>query len=89
MSRERVEDLGRLLVLLDNLAEHQVFDNIPMGAKRFQEWFFSRSEQEKGDIIHSIGYGLQSLKEGILGCWEIAVGDDDLNTREDGRYVEK
>ncbi len=81
--RDRREDLGRLMVMLDKLSEHEVFEYVDSGAKRFPERFRARTPEEQDDILHAIGYGLQHLKEELIECWSISAGTDRFNEKED------
>lgn len=77
--RQRIEDLGRLSVLLDDLLEDNLFDNVPHSAKRFPEWFWSIKQEDQRDCINSLGYAIVRVKEEISKCLDIAEGKDSLN----------
>ena len=79
--RERVEDLGRLAVLLDNLLEHKLFDesNLPRRCKDCHEWWEAMSEDKRDDALHSIIYGIDDVKDKICEAISIARGQDYLN----------
>lgn len=80
--RHRIEDLGRLLILLEAIANDSFFDD-PIRAKDFTEWFDARTPTEKEDVLHSLAYGKQRVHEQLAECILIARGQDDLqeNTR--------
>ena len=73
-SFRRLEDLGKISILLDAVLENSLFDNIQHGAKRWPEWFWARTIEEQHDIIHSIGCGISDVQEELLRCLEIAEG---------------
>ncbi len=85
--RHRLEDLGRLAVMIDNLLEHNLFEDHalrPGRKKDYDEWFASKTEDQKDDIIHAWVYGLESIGEKLYDMLSIARGTDSLNdTRMD------
>jgi hypothetical protein len=80
--RQRVEDLGSIYVLLDHILEEDLFDNVQHGAKRWPDWFWARTEAEQRDVIHSIGYGIQRVKDELEKCLEIARGENDIDEKK-------
>jgi len=82
--RQRVEDLGRLAVLIQNLLDHQLFDegSLPRRPKDYWEWFTSLSEDKQVDVLHSWAYGIDNLKEKLYEMLSIAEGTDVLNEQE-------
>lgn len=86
--RERIEDLGRLTVLLDNAADHEIFDTMENFCQRPKDftWLFSecKDEEKKDELLHNLAYGLDSLRNAIYDMLSIAKGWDPLNDpRED------
>ena len=77
--RERIEDLGRLAVLLDVVYDDPVWDLYHGRKKDFVEHFSGLSEESKEELLHNFIYGLESVKEKISGCSIIAYGRDELN----------
>ena len=79
--RQRVEDLGRLAVLLEHLLDHQLFQDefLPRRPKDYAEWFGQLSEDKKDEVLSSWAYGIENLKEQIYEMLEIAKGTDSLN----------
>jgi len=75
--RHRIEDLGRLLVLLEALAKDSFFED-PIRPKDFTDWFDKRSATDKGDILHAMAYGKRRVHELLAECIVIARGHDDL-----------
>ena len=74
--RQRVEDLGRLAVLIRDLIDHKLFDeeSLPHRPKDNWEWFNSLPENRKEDVLHSWVYGIENLKEKLYEILEIARG---------------
>ena len=79
--RERVEDLGRLAVLIGNLYEHDLFsmENWTRRPKDCAEWFESLPAQRKEELLSIWAYGVVELREKISEMLEIANGTDSLN----------
>lgn len=65
--RQRVEDLGRLSLLLRNLMEHELFtDEDRLGPRRpkdSSEWFERKSDEEKDEVVSSWVYGIEAIGE--------------------------
>lgn len=90
--RHRLEDLGRLAVLIDNLLEHKLFNDPnlrPDRPKDYREWFESKTKDQKDDILRAWAYGIESVRDKILDLWSIARGTDPLNDQVDevGKYL--
>lgn len=80
--RHRLEDLGRLTVMIDNLLEHELFDGLslrPGRPKDYDEWFNSKTEDQKDDIIRAWVYGIESIRDKLCDMLSIAQGTDPLN----------
>jgi hypothetical protein len=82
--RQRVEDLGRLAVLINNLLDHHLFDEnlLPSRSKDYWEWFSELSEDKKDEVLRSWAYGITDLKEKLYDMLAIAEGTDYLNESE-------
>ena len=85
--RSRVEDLGRIAVLIDNVIEHELFDKELVRPKDFVDWFAERNQDERDDILHEYVYGRQSVLELLYNIREIARGEDVLNENVDGMII--
>lgn len=72
--RDRLEDMGRIMVLLDQLLDHQCWDNL-----NELRSFNVHSNDVKEDILTSLSFSFESLKEDIGKCLEIAKAEDYLN----------
>jgi hypothetical protein len=80
--RERIEDLGRLCVMIDKLLEHDVFSLITCRDKDFVDVFCEMKEEQKDDLLHSIAYGISGVRDELYNMLAIAQGSDLLNDRE-------
>ena len=83
--RHRLEDLGRLTVLIQNLLDYELLSSHsnlrPSRAKDWDAWLTSKTEEQKDDIFHSWAYGMESIRERLYEMLEIAEGADRLNER--------
>ena len=80
MVRERVEDLGRIAVMVDVILEHEVFESPYTGRnKDFPEWFETRTPDERHEILTRWVYGIDAISERLCEIREIARGEDVLN----------
>lgn len=77
--RERVEDLGRLSVLLDNILEKEIFSSINCRPKDFAEVFYGKDRETQEDLLRTFAYGISDVESEICECRVIALGQDDLN----------
>lgn len=79
--RSRLEDLGRLAVLIENLLDHDLFkeEYHPRRPKDYDEWFASKTEDQRDEILRSWVYGIQSVSEKLYDMLSIANGTDPLN----------
>ena len=85
--RERVEDLGRVAVLIDNVIDHDLFEEYLVRPKEFAEWFSNQTEDKKYDILHRYAYGRQDVLDLLYKIREIARGEDILNENVDGLII--
>ncbi len=85
--RQRIEDLGRLAVLLQNLLEQELFAGEgrfrPLRPKDTWDWFQTKTDDEKEDILRSWAYGIEAISEKVYEMLSIAEGTDPLNERVD------
>jgi hypothetical protein len=79
MSRERLEDLGRVSEKLSFLCDHEIFDwKEGARCKDVCEWFSKLPEEKKYDIIHSLAYNLDEISNLLHDCYQVARwGDED------------
>lgn len=79
--RERIEDLGRISVMVSNLCETEIFELLGNRAKYACDMFFDeRTDEQREEIIHKMAYGLEELHSKLYECLSIANGTDDLNS---------
>jgi hypothetical protein len=77
--RERVEDLGRITVMVDQLLSLDVWDLYHGRKKDFEEFFRSLDEERQDDLLHKLIYGLDDVREKLCEISCIAEGTDRLN----------
>lgn len=80
--RHRIEDLGRIAVLIRNVLDRGIFDSPdknPRRPKDVWEWFSSKSDDEKDDILRSWSYGMEDISFKLHEILSIAEGIDPLN----------
>ena len=80
--RQRIEDLGRLAVLLDKALNLPVWELFHGRNKDFVEYFEGLEPEKKWDLLHDFIYGLDHLKDELNECLSIANGWDMLNEKE-------
>jgi hypothetical protein len=79
--KERIEDLGRLSVLLQQAIDHDIW-NIKSSFcrdKEFAEVFMKQETDKQFDLLHDHAYHMSSLLDLIYAMKEIADGDEELN----------
>lgn len=81
--RQRVEDLGRITVMVSNLMRHELFDERPRRNKEFAEWFEEQPQEFKEEWLHSTVYRISEVEEKLGDIYEIATGQDYLNEARD------
>ena len=79
MARERVEDLGRISVMIDVLLDAETWDLYGGRNKDFVDYFSNLEEATKDDLLHKLIYGLSNIKDKLYEIANIADGRDSLN----------
>ena len=79
--RERIEDLGRIAVLTDNILDMELWDKYTGRNKDLVDHFRTLSEDDQDDLLHGLIYGIDNLKGKIYAINSIAEGMDALNER--------
>lgn len=82
MTKERIEDLGRIAVLMDNLVDHPLFVEERMAAKNFPSWFMEQDSEKQELVLRSFAYGLEAIEEALYNIRDIAKGVDSLNEKD-------
>lgn len=77
--RKRIEDLGRIAVLVEKLFDADVWYVYTGRNKDFVDYFNELDDEKKDDILHKLIYGLDDLKSSISDISLIAEGTDRLN----------
>ncbi len=77
--KNRLEDLGKLSVLLEQLYNHEIFETYTGRPKDFEDWFERRTDDEKSEILHSIIYNIEDIQQKIAECKYIADGNNNEN----------
>lgn len=77
--RERVEDLGRLCVMIEKLLKSDFFNLIPCRDKEFVDTFLEMEEEKREDLLHSIAYGISGVRDELYDMLCISKATDLLN----------
>lgn len=77
--RKRVEDLGRICVMIDQIFDFGVWDLYQGRKKDFVDDFSEMDEEKQDHLLHSFIYGLDEIKEKLSEISSIAEGTDRLN----------
>lgn len=85
MVRQRIEDLGRIAVLISKLLEEPLFEDRPFRNKEFLDWLSEQPEEKRDDFLHGIPYKIDYMQEQLYQILEIAEGRDILNEAPDER----
>ena len=80
--RERVEDLGRILVLVENILKDELFETRPCRNKDYYEWFSELTEEKREDILDKTISSISWIEEKLHEIEEIAEGLDHLNVMD-------
>jgi hypothetical protein len=77
--RNRIEDLGRILEMLNQLLDHSLFTEEKMRPKDFPEWFERQDKEKQEHILRRFSYGLEEIQISLGEILEVARGEDFLN----------
>lgn len=77
--RERLEDLGRIMVMVEKLLDLPLFESPNCRSKDFTEWFESLSEETRADFLHQLPYQIREVEDQLNEIVMIARGHDFLN----------
>jgi len=73
--RHRVEDLGKISVMLNNLLNRKLFKEwarslLTCGDRSYSQWFFDQPREVQEDMVND----LQNVKEDIFDILDVADG---------------
>lgn len=78
--RHRLEDLGRCLVLVEKLRDHDLLNDVYWRrAKDACQWFDSQVPEKKDEVIHEIAYGIEQIKTELSDIVSILRATDYLS----------
>jgi hypothetical protein len=77
--RKRIEDLGRIAVMINNVLDLEVWDCYFGRRKDFIDHFRGLDEEKQDTLLHKLIYGLDELKDKLCEISSVAEGTDSLN----------
>lgn len=79
--RDPAFDLGRLCVLIDQVTEHELFEQFERFSKHYdvEEYLEKQTEEKRSDFFHDLRFWVASLHDKLNDCLSIARGHDQLN----------
>lgn len=79
--RHRLEDLGRLALMVHHLLDDEIFDelNCPRRPKDYEDWWMSMTEEQRDDMLVKWIYGIERIRLYLYEILEVAEGTDILN----------
>lgn len=84
MARQRIEDLGRLMVMIQHIYDQHIF-NCRLDKHNFVEYYLPESvyETDEGDIfverLSDLERQISVIKSHLADCIDICQGEDILN----------
>lgn len=84
--RNRIEDLGRLMVKIEAIIDNDVFYNMRTKTE-FMEFYSNGKEDDSilFDRIEKLCSSLAMMKDQLYDCLDIAKGEDYLNQPPDAQ----
>lgn len=76
--RNRLEDLGRIMVLAKDLSDNEIYERYWRRPKDACDIFSGMTENQKDDCIHQIAYALEHISCKLSEIYCIAASLDDL-----------
>lgn len=77
--RQRLEDLGRILVMINQILNLDLWNIYHGRRKDFIDVFRDLDEDKQDDLLHNLIYGLDGMKDKLHEISSIAEGTDRLN----------
>ena len=74
---ERLEDLGKISIMLEHLCRHELFELYEGAPKRFNEWWEIKPKDEQEKILNKLAYCLEDVYFKICEIACVADGDED------------
>ena len=77
--KERIEDLGRIYVHLEQVLDHPMWDFKPAHSrdKDFAEIFQQQDADKQHDQLHDLAYHMSAMRELLYNMLVIAQGDEE------------
>lgn len=72
--RNRLEDLGKICILLENLMEKELFKAFDCRSKDSIEYFRNLPPEVQDELIRSLAYGIENVQSDLYRIQEIAEG---------------
>lgn len=84
MARNRLEDLGRLCVLISQLVDHDLFGTTERFNKHatIEEHLEGLDEEKRAEWLWRHQYQIGDVRDQLYECLEIAKGYDILNDKD-------
>jgi hypothetical protein len=79
MSRDRLEDLGRLAVLIENILAHDIFSEDRVMANDYEKWFESLEGNRRHELMAHMYKSIPEIEYALEEALKIAEGTDILN----------
>jgi hypothetical protein len=82
MSRDRLEDLGRLTVLIEKILTHPFFHRERILSNDYLGWFESQPSEKKREVLDDMIISIEEVEElekQLQNALDIAKGIDPLN----------
>lgn len=85
MSRERVEDLGRVLEIVNQILKSDLFDD---GYAMSEEGFINRhiKSENATENLHQLYKSIDAVYDRLTDVRDICEGNDSLNEQDDDIY---
>ena len=86
--RHRIEDLGRIAVLLQDLLKQEMFNDInrPNRPKDCLDWWSKFDKDKQSEMLYTWSYGIQNIEHAIYEIMSVAEGTDNLNQMENNKW---
>ena len=77
--RQRIEDLGRLAVLIDRALKMDTFHLYHGRNKDFVDEFYTWDNDKQVEFLHNMIYSIDEVSDCLHECYSIAIGHDMIN----------